>query len=199
MLDKFEQLRYQFPYYLLLIESLDLRIEYGIFLLISFWRSKKRCCFSDVQYRTTVRVSETNFCQHVFLFCHVTVCSVRLSQLSKTSLLDNRYKYVHSVYRTIFNPVSVLLVVWAVRSVAAVGAAAAVAVVAATATPSSKPSRTQSFSTTGRQCACIHNFGSTSQEGGGAKIAENLRASPFIKDLSNETTFIHIYPEGQYL
>jgi hypothetical protein len=38
--------------------------------------------------------------------------------------------------------------------------------------------------------------------GGGpplAKFAKNLRASPFNKDLSNETTFSLIHLAGQYL
>jgi hypothetical protein len=31
-----------------------------------------------------------------------------------------------------------------------------------------------------------------------AKLAVNLHASPFIKDLSNETIFIEIHQDGQY-
>ncbi len=35
--------------------------------------------------------------------------------------------------------------------------------------------------------------------GGRVKLAENLRASPFNKDLSNETTFSQIHLVGQVL
>jgi hypothetical protein len=38
-----------------------------------------------------------------------------------------------------------------------------------------------------------------SEDGGRAKFAENFRASPFNKDLSNETTFSLIHLAGQYL
>ncbi len=38
-----------------------------------------------------------------------------------------------------------------------------------------------------------------SQDRGRAKFAENLRASSFQKDLSNETTFGQIHLDGQYL
>ncbi len=35
--------------------------------------------------------------------------------------------------------------------------------------------------------------------GGGQNLRKNLRASPFKKDLSNETTFSPIHLAGQYL
>ncbi len=38
-----------------------------------------------------------------------------------------------------------------------------------------------------------------SKDEGRAKLAENLRASPFNKELSNETTFSLIRLAGQYL
>ncbi len=37
------------------------------------------------------------------------------------------------------------------------------------------------------------------QDGGRAKLAKNLRASPFIKERSNETTLSLIFLVGQYL
>jgi hypothetical protein len=43
------------------------------------------------------------------------------------------------------------------------------------------------------------NFKGFSQDGGRAKIAKNIRASPFNKDLSNDTTFSQIHLDGQYL
>jgi hypothetical protein len=41
----------------------------------------------------------------------------------------------------------------------------------------------------------LGNFKGLSQDGWRAKLAENLRASPFNKDLSNgnETTFLQMY------
>jgi hypothetical protein len=41
------------------------------------------------------------------------------------------------------------------------------------------------------------NFKGLSQDGGRVKFAENLRASPFNDDLSNDTTFSQIYLAGQ--
>ncbi len=38
-----------------------------------------------------------------------------------------------------------------------------------------------------------------SEDRGRAKFAENLRASPFNNDLSNEATFSLIHLDGQYL
>jgi hypothetical protein len=38
-----------------------------------------------------------------------------------------------------------------------------------------------------------------SQKMGGGQLTENLRASPFNNDLSNETTFSLIHLAGQYL
>jgi hypothetical protein len=37
------------------------------------------------------------------------------------------------------------------------------------------------------------------EDGEQAKFAENLRASPFNKDISNKTTFSLIHLDGQYL
>ncbi len=49
-------------------------------------------------------------------------------------------------------------------------------------------------------CAKWHGiFKGLSQDGGRAKLAEYLRASPFKKELSNETTYSLIYLAGQYL
>jgi hypothetical protein len=45
----------------------------------------------------------------------------------------------------------------------------------------------------------ISNFKGLSEAGGWGKFAENLRASPFNKNLSNETTFSQIHLAGQYL
>jgi hypothetical protein len=45
----------------------------------------------------------------------------------------------------------------------------------------------------------LGNFKDHSQDGGWATFLEILRASPFNKDLSNETTFRPIYLDGQYL
>jgi hypothetical protein len=48
----------------------------------------------------------------------------------------------------------------------------------------------------------LEYFTELSEDGGGgegAKFAENLSASPFYKDLSNETTFSPIHLAGQYL
>jgi hypothetical protein len=43
------------------------------------------------------------------------------------------------------------------------------------------------------------NFKELSQNVGRTKLAKNLRASPFNKELSNETTFSLIHLAGQYL
>jgi hypothetical protein len=42
-------------------------------------------------------------------------------------------------------------------------------------------------------------FKELSDDGGQAVFAENLHASPFNKDLSNEATFSLIHLAGQYL
>jgi hypothetical protein len=45
----------------------------------------------------------------------------------------------------------------------------------------------------------LQYFKRLSEDGGQAKFAENLRASPFNEDLSNATTFSLMYLAGQYL
>jgi hypothetical protein len=44
----------------------------------------------------------------------------------------------------------------------------------------------------------LYLFKGLSEDGGRAKLIENLRAAPFNKDLSKETPFILIHLAGQY-